>query len=109
MSFSMDSRLIFGLLSNLTMFDYAYAWMKSFKDNNDVAYLMLDGDSLIYVISIMMYEAYLYFDGHILPCIHVMLYESYELLCTRVDTALVILSSGKTLFFLHGMEVFDKN
>ena len=38
----------------------------------------------------MTYEAYLHLDGHILSYNH-------ELLCTRVDTALVT-TSGKTLF-----------
>ena len=79
MSSSEDLRLIFGLLSSLTMFDYAYAWKKSFNDHNDVSYLMLDNDSLMYIVSVMFYEDYLHLDVHILPYNH-------ELLCTRVDT-----------------------
>ena len=90
MSLSIHLRLIFRLLSSLTMFDYAYAWKKSFNDHNDVSYLMFDDDSLMYIVSIMTYGAYLHLDGHILSYNH-------ELLCTRVDTALVI-TSGKTLF-----------
>ena len=58
MSSSKDLRLIFGLLSSLTMFDYAYTWKKSFNDHNDVSYLMLDDDSLMYVVSIMTYKDY---------------------------------------------------
>ena len=77
MSSSIDLRLIFGLLSSLTMFDYAYTWKKSSNDHN----LILDDDSLMYIVSIMTYEDYLHLDVHILPYIH-------ELLCTRVDTAL---------------------
>ena len=80
------------------MFDYAYAWMRTFNDNNDVAYFMLDDDSMMYVVSIIMYEAYLNLDGHIFPCFHVMSYKSSEPLCTRVNTTLVMLTSGKILF-----------
>ena len=75
------------------MFDYAYAWMMSFIDNYNVAYLMFEACSEMFTIPIMMYEVYLHLDDCILPYI----YEIYELQCTRVDTALVI-TSGKTLF-----------
>ena len=69
-----------------------YFWNKGFKHN---CYFMFEDALFMVSTSFMMYEMNLYWIGYILPYNH-------ELLCTRVDIALVI-TSGKTHFSMSAL------